>query len=729
MLVAAFVLKLWKASPSLPWSYSWDALFYQATAKATLEHGWFLHVPELGAPFGLNSHDFSVVSNDWTQILIVKLLGISGSSAFTVVNVFHLVGFALCALTAFFVMRRLSVGRGPALITSVLFAVLPYHFQQSQQHLFFASYYSVPLVCLLVLNVLAGEELFARSANPRSRMLSWVSRRSLLTIALCLVIAGSSVYYAVFGILLVLAAGLLRLLTARSIATFAGAVLAAAVIGGFVVAAQLPTLIYHASHGTNPDVAQRTPAESEFFALKLDQLVLPMPGHRIAPLSGIGEELANTSVIRGEGTGNLGTLGTLGLAWLLLIALTTAVSATKHLGSERERHAGVATLLAFLIATVGGISAVIAFTITPQIRTWGRMAIVIGFFALLAVALLVQRAGARANSPRARGVFGVSLALLLVVGVLDQTTTRFAPDYDQLRTNFASDAGFVDRIEAALPNNAMVLQLPYSDYPEGAEWNEGAYESIRGYLQSSDLRWSYGAMRGRPEDWLAAVEDMPLNALLDGAAAAGFAGVWVDRSAFGDVGDAAVNGIGRGLGEPIVSGDGRLAFFDLRTRTRGLRADKGTDRVAAMGEVTIRPVRREFGQGFGPREGGGQDRWWWAGPRSELELHNPAQGPRRVWFDLLLRTDAPDPGMTTVTLPDGRKLRVKIDQTGTRLLERIELPPGRSIVAFETTGTPVELPRDDNRTLLVQVRNPIVVPVELCPSSGSCTSGERPQLR
>jgi phosphoglycerol transferase len=729
ILIAAIILKIWRASVATPWSYSWDAFFYQGTVKAAIHHGWFLHVPELGAPFGLDSYDFPIVSSDWLQILLVKFLALFTKDVFTVVNVFLLTGFGLCGLVAFIVMRALHVRRGPAFVSSVLFAVLPYHFLKGEQQLFFSSYYGVPIGCLLVLNVLAGEQVLARRDGAGGRFVSLISRRSLLTIALCLLISGTGVYYAVLAALLVLAAGVLRSISLRAVAPVATALAITVTIGGFVGAAQLPTFLYQRVHGRNAVVAQRTSADSEYWGLKLDQMVFPIEGHRVRLLSRLGNKLVQTSRVQGEPVGNLGVLGALGLAWLMLIALATAIGGGRRVATERERHTAVATLTAFLIGTVGGISAIIAYTISPQIRTWGRMSVVVAFFSLLAVALIAERAGVRALTRGGRAIYGGALALVLLLGVLDQTSTRFVPDYALLSTFVRDDARFVDRIEALLPEHAMVLQLPYSEYPEGPVWNVGAYEPMRGYLQSADLRWSYGAMQGRPEDWLAAVEDMPISALLDGAAAAGFDGVWLDRSAYSDGGVAAVIGISRELGPAMIrSRDGRLVFFDLRPRREALRG-RGSKRVAAMGEVTVRPVRRQFGSGFGLREASGQNRWWWADNRAELVLENPGRGVRRMRIDMRLLTSAPQPGTTRVILPGGKTVRVGIDRKGGRVLETIELPPGRSMIIFETVGTPLILPSADPRHLLVQVRNLILVPEELCRSSSSCTEGERPQLR
>jgi phosphoglycerol transferase len=84
------------------------------------------------------------------------------------------------------------------------------------------------------------------------------------------------------------------------------------------------------------------------------------------------------------------------------------------------------------------------------------------------------------------------------------------------------------------------------------------YDHVRPYLHDHDLRWSYGAMKGRPED-LGDNVDTPAE-----AKAAGYAGIEIDRFGYPDNGaaiEAQVRQASRG--RPIVSPNGRLVFYRL----------------------------------------------------------------------------------------------------------------------------------------------------------------------
>ena len=148
MLVAVVDLKLWKMHPRVPiFDPSGDGSYYMATIKGVLEHGWFWHNPDLGAPFGQANFDFPAPFGDLAHYLIVSVLGVVlGGDPVLVFNAFFLLCFALIAVVAYAVMRDLGAARLPALVCSVLFAFLPYHLLRNQSHLFLTSYYAIALV-------------------------------------------------------------------------------------------------------------------------------------------------------------------------------------------------------------------------------------------------------------------------------------------------------------------------------------------------------------------------------------------------------------------------------------------------------------------------------------------------------------------------------------------------------------------------------------------------------
>jgi hypothetical protein len=568
LVSAALVLEIWNARLHVPWVYSGDGLHYGMFVKGIIDHGWHYTNPSLGAPDGQQLYDWPIASGENLQAFFVKALGLIFSDWAAAMNVYFLLTFPLAAVTSFVVLRTFGCARGPAMVCSTLFALAPYHFVRGERELFISGYYAVPLGAYLVLALLRDETLFARRTGT-SGPFAYASRRSLLTAALCLVLvlASASFYYALFTILLVAGATILMLIVRRSTRAAVSGAVVIALIGAGVLVMLAPTLAYRYEHGPNELVRTRGVNESEIFALKLTQLVLPIEDHRIGALGERSTRYSETAPFGSLGRPvHLGVVAATGFAWLLLVGLAEVIAAGRWRVGAPYRDAAVATLLAFLIGTVGGFSALIAATVTPQFRAWNRISIFISFFALLAVATALTTLGRRWNGGGRHVAFVGVLAATLVIGVLDQTSRSDVPPYETIRDEYESDTRFVRQIEDRLPDDARVLQLPYVPFPEaGLSGRLGDYDLVRPYLHSDDLRWSFGAMKGRPEDWLASRADDPPRALLARAMEAGFEGLYVDRFGYEDRAAALESDISRALdgARPLVSPDQRLAFFEL----------------------------------------------------------------------------------------------------------------------------------------------------------------------
>jgi phosphoglycerol transferase len=584
----------------MPFTLGGDAPYYLMVIKGILLHGWWLENPDLGAPFGQELYDFPFLAHDSFHVVLIKMLGLFSSDPVFVANVFVLLSFPLVALVAFLVLRQLGISADAALVCSVLYALAPYHFLRDHQHLNLAAYYSVPVGAYLVLSILSGKPLFARRRNPGARVLAWASRRSLITLILCLFVASaSSTYYAVFAILLLIAAAMLAYVTRREARTLfeGGAVLG--LILGFLALGLLPHLMYWSVNGQNYEVAHRLPSESESYALVLTQMVLPLPGHQISLLSNFAETyylntpLASESVSRGLSYQSLGFVAALGFGWLLLVVLASCLSPRWGFGSSRQRQLhvqlGTVTVIAFLIGTTGGISSLFAWLITPEIRAWGRISIFISFFALAAVGLLLDALRERVDLRTGRPVLGVALLWgVLLIGLFDQTNKAFVPYYETAQNEYKSDAHFVEAIDRELPSRAAVFQLPYVSFPENVQpgLEIGPYEPLRPYLHPSDLRWSYGAVKGRPSaDWQADLADKPTEVMLDTVVSKGFEGIYIDRFGYPDRAAELEAELSDLLGvEPLVSPDGRRSFFSLlsyKEKGQALDREKNGPRVAA----------------------------------------------------------------------------------------------------------------------------------------------------
>lgn len=711
MIAAAIALHLWGADRIVPLTYGGDGLFNLVLVKAVMENGWFLTNPHLGAPFGQQLYDFAIVNGDNPQWLIIKAIGLFTSSPAEALNAFYFGTFPLMALTGFLVLRLLAVSRPVAVVIAVLFSLAPNHFFNGEGHLFLGAAWSVPLACWLVLAVAAGEPLFERRARSGPRLLAWMSRRTLAVLAVCVIVGSTSTYYAAFAVILVTTATLLTAARQRTWRALATGAVVTALVAVTMTVSLAPSLVYRIEHGPNTLASRRAPQESELYALKLVRLLLPVKAHRLEPLAELNRKYVATAPLPGEGPGEaLGAVAAAGLVWLIAVAFMTLFGVRAVRGLERHRHAAAAALVAFLVGTTGGISALFSYLVTPQLRGWNRISIFIAFFALVAVALgldaLRRRLEARAWP--AWGL-GVLLAGVLGLGWLDQTSPAVVPPYAAIKAQFRSDKDFVMAMEGSLPRGAAVFQLPYVPFPESPPRGRMVdYDEFRGYVHSSTLRWSYGAIKGRPADWARQIAGEPVDRVVPAVAAARFAGIYVDRFGYADNGVALERAISRiARVTPFVSADGRLAFFDLRSYAAALGRQLSGPAVAALREAALEPVRPMPRAGFYPREVDATGAWRWAVRRASITLENPSDHSRSIAFSATLETGLAAPDIVHIRFPDGTSERVSVSSKPVSVRHVIRLSPGAGAVAFETTGLPTPPAMGDLRSpLYLRIRDP-----------------------
>lgn len=713
-IVAIVDLKLWNMHARVPiFDVTGDGAYYLASVKGVVENGWFWHNPDLAAPFGQSNYDFAAPFGDVAHFAIVRVLGILlGGDPVLAFNAFFLLCFPLIAVVAYGVLRDLGAAPLAALVAGVLFAFLPYHLARNQTHLFLTSYYAIPLAVWLVVAVAEGRRLLDPGRAAR--------RRTLLVAGVCVVVGIASNYYAVFALLMLVTVVPVAALARRSrTILIQGAAVTALVAASFALA-HAPAVVHPLLEGANEGVAERQPSDSELFGLKLTYMVLPRPEHRVDFLARRGEHYLDTTLQRGEGFDPaLGTVATLGLLGALVVLLTTGLSGrAASLRRARVATAGAVALSAFLIGTVGGVSALIAFEISPQVRAWNRLSLVIAFAALLAVALALTALGERL---RARGrpawVAGAAVVAVGLLGILDQTSPSDAPDHARNAAAWKVDEDFVSAIERRLPADADVLQLPYMSYPEHGQLNAIAdYELFKGYVHSDRLRWTYGAIKGRPTDWLGAHKALTTEQLAASAAAAGFGGVYLD--AFGYAGAAAADATAAlqriaGPGTALASEGGRLRFFDLRPAAQRLAGRTTAAERAALKAALLRPVVLDHGAGFSYQETAGATPFRWAREDARLELDNPLRGVRTLRFTATLYGGAATPSQVTITLPGGRRRVLAVTDKGLAVDIPFAAPHGASTLRLQTSGPPAPNPAGNVRDLRLRVVDPKVEDVRL----------------
>ena len=711
-------------SPRVPINYGGDALSGLGHVKTVHDTGWWFTNPHLGAPMGLEHYDFPS-GGESLQVAMVRFLTLFTDSAPLVMNTYFMITFALVAVAAYLVLRHLGLSPRVAMVVSVLYSVLPFHFWHGTPHIYRSGYFAAPVASLVLLWLMGADGDVADFSRRGLRQLRF-SHRRLALIALAVFLVGTTdTVAAAFVPVLAGLIGLVRWIRDRDYRPFVLALGFGVAILGLVVTVNLPTLIYQRNNGPNTETVQRETFEGEFYALKISRVVLPSEDHPIPALAELGKKAAEGR-IPSEGGQALGLVGTFGfvaaLVLLLRAAFTTGRDQPPPANEEEGRRwalavpAGAIIMVAVLVSVPGGLSFLLALAGFEEIRTWNRIVVYLGFFALLTFGLLADEVRTRLRDHGIRDAVPSALLLgVLALGVFDQSPGT-PPDYRALDTAWAADASFFGGVENLLADQSdpMVFNLPRVPYPEPPHSFKVEYGHMRAYLHTDGIAWSYGAMKGRPAaEWQKQLARLPAQVALDAITAVGFDGVYLDTWGYDDGGEA----VRTQFGVPPDLTDSRQQYFTLTGRREVLEGIIGSEEMSRMSQEVLWPVTADLGDGFhrqGPFTTGGS----FGTDRAVFTLDNPLDEPRSVRLRVegltapggpypVRLARAEDPGIqVTEGLAVGRVFALDVE---------VELPPGTSSWILTTDGPEFQTPGDQRQINLavseIRVMGPVTASV------------------
>lgn len=573
VLVLAAILIPAKVDLRIPLGYASDAIGWAGVeTKTTLDTGWYLTNDALGLPGRLDMRGFP--QSDTLHFIGIKAIGLFARDWPLTVNLYYLLAFPLTALLALWSLRQFGVNPLLAVALAVLYAFLPFRLLRGIAHIWLA-YWMVPP------GLVVADRLL-RAQFPDSGSWRYIVRTPgfLGSALICVLLPMTGVYWGYFGAAMLLFAGGVAAVRARRFRALLPALLMSALIMFSAVASITPTIVQKLSGELSAGMVMRSPRMAEVYGLKIDQLFLPVDSHRIPAFARIkqfyhvGLQQMGPYMDNESTTSSLGIIGSVGFVVALGVFM---------LGRRRRRPAGGTSpaglyelgqmqLFAVLLGTVGGLGAVLAIVVLREIRSYNRLSILIGFLAFVAVGLLAQSALARVKGDRARAWLTGALAmLLLVAGLLDQIPADMGARFSEPQKAWAADVTYFAKVERALPAKTAVFQMPYMSFPEpgGPIGSMGDYEHMRAFLHTEGLRWSYGAPKGSPADFLQArLATTPGSSLVAAVEKEGFEAVYVDRRGYDGqplrLAEIETALSAASLAPPLVSADGTLEVYRLR---------------------------------------------------------------------------------------------------------------------------------------------------------------------
>lgn len=674
-----------------PFGYGGDGLGAATTAKTIIQTGWIQETPRLGAPFGQVLYDYPL-GGDNAHYLIMKLMSWATGDWVLIVNGFFLLSFFTAASSAYLCQRWLGVGRVAAIVTSLLFAFAPYHFWRGIAHLMLGSYFVVPIGVLLA--VKAGSVVAERVQDVAARARL---RRLAPWLLLCVLAGSAGAYYAIFAVIVIVSAALLTALGHRRRAPLArGAIFAAAITITFLVNVS-GSVLFQRREGANPLVAERVPLELDIYGLRLIQMLTPVPGQWFRPLADISADLSVG--FPSEASQYLGLVGAAALVWMLGWFVVYSIRSDRTSDPVRPMLASV-TVLLLLLGSTGGLAWLLTLVGFNQVRAWNRLSIVIAFTTLCWLGLTVGpmvRAWSHQKMSRRYAAFGLA-GVVLVVGLTDQVSIDGKPSPAPWAASFNSDRDFFTAVEAELPTDAMVYQLPYRRFPEEPPlFGSGDYDLLRPYLNTQDLRWSYGGMKGREAEWQENLNGLNPPDLLEAVTAVGFQGLVIDKYGYEDLAAELSTSLQKILGEePLSSPDGRWYFFDLSGRRDLYDSDELDVLKARLLDYTLIDY-----QGCWPPEGQGAGRFRWCGTDVEAAI-SPLK-PRVSDAEFSFTVVAPAGSGNLVIDVGGERTNHSISPSATTIT--VSVPADVDVVSFRADAPPTVAP-GDTRDLRFQLSSP-----------------------
>ena len=577
----ALVTHVWTLSLHVPFQYAHspsddqeDATLDLMLIKNIHETGWFNTNPKLNAPFEQHWAEWPMGGDLLAYTVKKALVDTTGDVPLTF-NVFWLLTFPFTALAAFPVLRSLRCSWATAIVGAVLFSLAPYHFRNGAAHENLAFYVGIPVIVLLCTKILGPDSALPSVAELRHRA-SWWRLRWLLLGAVLVGVTG--IYYLAFLLSLLAICAVVSALAYRR----PGRLVLAALFGGVGLAtsffANLPTLWYRWQHDPNLiGVATRQLGESESYPLRIVELLSPVTGHRLGMFAALADHLYEPGR-EGLATANLGLAAAIGFVCAVVAVLVRAVRSGTRRGWSLEARLGIVMVAALVLAAKGGLSRALELVGLEGVRAWNRISIVIAFAGIVVLARLLDRFHVvlrRRRWRRARLAWTSILALVVLVGVLDQASPAEMPSPKANTALWQSDGAFVAAIEHHLPKNALVFQLPVADFPDNsAIQGMSDYDLIKeGYLHSTTLRWSSGGIRGRDGEWQWPASLLPMRDLVRGVLAMGFSALTLDRNGFPNHATTQLQQLQRLLGTPFATNAGRVLAWDLRSTANSLLGD------------------------------------------------------------------------------------------------------------------------------------------------------------
>lgn len=672
----------------VPTSLWGDRIFLLLQGRLFLDWPHIFRTDAVGFPGQLDLLGFPFT--DLTERIVQFLTTLLTGDVVVGANLYFVVIVAANFAAAFCALRSFQVRPWWCLAGAFAFAFIPYFTTRSRGHDYLAAYYAAPLAFLILPRLVTAvrkQSLTAIVKDP-------------VTLACCVVIATSGIYYSFFSLLTWGFAGLALAVQERNWRYLPAMALPA----GLTLVMLVPILVFFVAVAPdNSGFPARMALEQPLYGFRISDVIL-----RLEQFGAAGNTLRDYMAIRGTTEGIDAWPGPVLSAFALLAVLFGPLLLRGRYPGARPNYEGMApTFNAYLVFCIiycapFGLGLIFNLVIAPEIRAQNRIAPFFAFAALLIFLGLWRRVALWLQSRLGRSRGRVTATVGLVACVLVNSTgseALFARQQHALGNQpaFAAEMTSIRATLAAADSGGLrrILQLPIAAWPESPPIRGfKPYNHFLPFIFSapgSSRHWSYGTL-GESESLsrlqaLVKIANWPC-ALAELSSGYNFDAVLIDRRGY----DAA----------ELAAWDSRLTAFGARL-------------------VSDDPVRRLYSL---PAAGCSQpllplDRWLSAAAGDELDplLDRGWQAPEpwgRWGTDAAHRILLPNRGLSGRNL--GLDLRILQFAGKEGRIPRVEVRVNQTLVATLSVSHPMQ--PEEHR---------IVIPSQLLPPSGFTTIELKPE--
>jgi hypothetical protein len=663
-----------------PLGYSGDSTFVLGCIKAAseLEYLPFLSrsISRLGAPYAGNWNDFPMF-----EVFPIAFMGMVArwSDLITAWNIGILLSHLTSALAFYGACRLLRFRREWSAAGALLWAFSFYHNSRGAGGLPVCFDYTVPLGIICCWLIMAGKPI------RLGGRVFWLGAGTALLLGI-----GNPYNLSMWLQFLFLGMGLRFLVRRRWDGLAAGGVFVAVAALGFL-AVNANSICYRLAHGENQAALMRDYKQLELYALKPLELVLPPWQHRLAFLGDPARYYSMAAWVKGEMfSPYLGIVGLCALVWLA-VEFGLRAANLRQIPRRLPSYAPFC-LWVMLYSAIGGLNCLVALVFgLVYFRGSNRFSL---FILALALFFLVSRMSRVVRGWNRAASYALAV-FVTTVGLLDQLPPRSKEELSALARQVQNDQRFGQVLEEKLPPGAMIYQLPLMNFVEADPIRDCApYEHLRPYLWTKRLRFSYGSVQGRPRDgWQQDVAAAPLDQGLKELERYGFSGLYLNRKAYGDRGEARLKALADCGKSQVIEDEARELVCVLLNPSPHPAWPHSDDDA-----LVVYPRGWELGLftlgNFGKQSG------YWA-CQSRLPLYFINERPQSCAFRITGFAIAPSPQKLEL-LFQGKTVWSQDMVTGESqpVDARVVAPPGRSYLDFTSNRNPEPRP-DQPQTIRV----------------------------